>query len=84
MSSVNSEISDLLISASYQKFKSEYIVKAVLKNEFLKNNSIDEYFYLGLVISDCSSKTKKRKAELILSNPHNEWYNPIYFAKIKL
>lgn len=84
LSSVNSEISDLLISASYQKFKSEYIVKAVLKNEFLKNNSIDEYFYLGLVISDCSSKTKKRKAELILSNPHNEWYNPICFAKIKL
>ena len=29
-------------------------------------------------------KTKKRKAELVLSNPHNEWYNTICFAKVNI
>lgn len=80
----NSIISDLLISTSYQKFETEYLITVILKNEFLKINNIEEYFYLGLVISDCSSKTKKRKSELILSTPHSEWYNPAYFAKIKI
>ena len=84
LNSENSEISDLLISTSYQKFETEYIITAVLKNEFLKRNNIEKHFYLGLVISDCSSKTKKRKGELILSNPYNEWYNPVYFAKVSI
>lgn len=84
LNGVNSEISDLSISTSYQKFESEYIITIVLKNEFLKANSIEQCFYLGLVISDCSSKTKKRKAELVLSNPYDEWYNPAYFAKINI
>ena len=84
LNSENSEISDLLISTSYQKFETEYIITAVLKNEFLKRNNIEKHFYLGLVISDCSSKTKKRKGELILSNPYNEWYNPVYFAKVNI
>lgn len=80
----NFEINDLLISTSYEKFETEYLITAILKNEFLKINNIEEYFYLGLVISDCSNKTKKRKSELILSEPYNEWYNPAYFAKIKI
>lgn len=84
LNSENSEISDLLISTSYQKFETEYIITAVLKNEFLKRNNIEKHFYLGLVISDCSSKTKRRKGELILSNPYNEWYNPVYFAKVSI
>lgn len=84
LNSENSEISDLLISTSYQKFETEYIITAVLKKEFLKRNNIEKHFYLGVVISDCSSKTKKRKGELILSNPYNEWYNPVYFAKVNI
>ena len=84
LNETNSEINDLLISASYEKFETEYIITVVLKNEFLQINNIEEYFYLGLVISDCSNKTKKRKSELILSDPYTEWYNPAYFAKIKI
>ena len=84
LNGVNSKIDNSLISTSFHKFESEYIIKIVLKNEFLKINNIEEYFYLGLIISDCSSKMKKRKAELILSKPANEWYNPVHFAKIIL
>lgn len=84
LNGVNSKIDNSLISTSFHKFESEYIIKIVLKNEFLKINNIEEYFYLGLIISDCSNKMKKRKAELILSKPANEWYNPVHFAKIIL
>lgn len=84
LNEVNSEIDETLISTSYEKLETEYIITAILKNEFLKMNNIDEYFYLGLVISDCSNQTNARKSELILANPHNEWYNPVYFAKISL
>ena len=84
LNEVNSEIDDSLISASYEEFETEYIITAILKNKFLKTNNIDEYFYLGLVISDCSNKTKNRKSELILADPYNEWYNPAYLAKIRI
>ncbi len=79
----NLEIDESLIQATCNKTDADYTITVVLKEKFLKERSIDKYFYLGLVISDCSSKTKKRKAELILSNPYTEWYNPIYFAKIE-
>ena len=84
LNNVNREIDENFISATYDESEAEYTITAILKKDFLQEFNLEKYFYLGLVISDCSSKTKKRKSELILSNPHSEWYNPIHFAKIEL
>lgn len=84
LNSVNREIDENFISAAYNAVESEYKITAILKKDFLREYNLEKYFYLGLVISDCSSKNGKRKSELILSEPHSEWYNPIHFAKIEL
>lgn len=72
------------ISAKCKVSKSKYTITAVLEKEFLRKNNIEKSFYLGLVISNCTSKTKKRVSELILTEPYTEWYNPVCFAKIIL
>lgn len=84
LNDVNREIDTHYISAVYSATEQEYTLAVVLKEAFLRANHLDNYFYLGLVISDCSSKTQRRKSELILTNPDGEWFNPIYFAKIQL
>lgn len=80
----NREINNGFIQTAYDVTATGYVITAVLKESFLLENKLMNYFYLGLVISNCSSKTKKRKSDLILSNPHSEWFNPIHFAKIEL
>lgn len=81
----------LLLKKNGFKLKS----RAELKNEhhavMIKNSSIvlelhhiDNYFYMGVVISDCSRIVKQRTREVILSEIGDEWYNPIYFAKIEI
>lgn len=84
LNSVNRKIDENYISATYDESEAEYTITAILKKDFLQKFNLEKYFYFGLVISDCSSKTKTRKSELILSNPHSEWYNPIHFAKINI
>ena len=39
---------------------------------------------MGLVVVDCSTKTRKRKAELILADTYSEWYNPVFYVKIDI
>lgn len=75
---------DTLIRAEFLKTNRTYTIKAVLCNEFIEKNHLASYFYMGLVVSDCSSKTKRRKNQLILSEEDSQWYNPTYFAKIDM
>lgn len=73
-----------LIRAEFFKTDEYYTITAVLSNEFIDNNHMASCFYMGLVISDCSSETQRRKDQLILSEEDSQWYNPIYFAKIDM
>lgn len=75
-------VSDNLIKTEFSKTDKDYTITAMLSNEFLKENNLDSYLYMGLVISDCSSETHRRKNQLILSEEDSQWYNPVYFAKI--
>ena len=75
-------LGDDLIKTKFAKTEQGYIITAVLSNAFLKNNHLDSYFYMGVAISDCSSKTCCRKNQLILSQNDAQWYNPIYFARV--
>lgn len=77
-------IKDDLINADFYKTDNNYTIIATIKNKFLKENHLKTYFYMGLVISDCSSETHFRKNQLILSEIESYWYNPIYFAKIDI
>ena len=78
----NIVLSDNLIKAEFSKTEMDYTITAILSNEFLKKNNLNSYLYMGLVISDCSSETHRRKNQLILSEDDSQWYNPTYFAKI--
>lgn len=78
----NSVLTDNLIKAEFSKTETDYTITAILSNEFLKENNLNSYLYMGLVISDCSSETHRRKNQLILSEDDSQWYNPTYFAKI--
>lgn len=80
----NDVLGDNLIKADFSKTESDYTITAILSNQFLKENYLSSYLYMGLVISDCSSETHHRKNELILSEKSSEWYNPTYFAKIDI
>lgn len=75
-------VSDNLIKTEFSKADKDYTITAMLSNEFLKENNLNSYLYMGLVISDCSSETHRRKNQLILSEEDSQWYNPVYFAKI--
>lgn len=80
----NQILTDDLIKAEFSKTENDYTITATLSNEFLKENNLNSYLYMGLVISDCSSETHRRKNQLILSEDDSQWYNPTYFAKIDL
>lgn len=80
----NTVLPDNLIKAEFSKTETDYTITAILSNEFLKENNLNSYLYMGLVISDCSSETHRRKNQLILSEEDSQWYNPTYFAKIDL
>ncbi len=80
----NRIIDESLISTIYNTNGHQYTITATLNQKFLQENNLEKFFYLGLVISNCSNKTKTRKSTLVLSNPHSEWYNPLYFAKITI
>lgn len=73
-----------LVKTNFSETKGGYIISAFFSNNFIINNHIKDYFYMGLVISDCNSKEKHRTNEIILSEVDSEWYNPIYFAKIDM
>ena len=82
LSSRNVIFRDDLIETKFVKKEQGYIITAVLSNAFLKNEHLDSYFYMGVAISDCSSKTSRRENQLILSQNDAQWYNPIYFARV--
>jgi len=71
-----------LVIADCEFTGGDYTVTVTLTKKFLQDNSLTNYLYMGLIVVDCSSKTKKRKAELVLSDTYSEWYNPTHFAKI--
>ena len=72
------------IIASYEMIKNGYKMNVTLTEEFITKNHLDSFFYLGLVVSSCSSKTKHREKQLVLSSPADQWYNPLHFAKINI
>lgn len=80
----NQILTDDLIKAEFSKTENDYTITAMLSNKFLKKNNLNSYLYMGLVISDCSSETHRRKNQLILSEEDSQWYNPTYFAKIDI
>lgn len=63
-------------------FESGYIITATLTEKFIIENNLKDYFYMGVVVSDCNTKYKKRINEIVLSKTKSEWYNPTDFAKI--
>lgn len=84
LNDINTVLDKNLIETSYERVKGGYIITAILSNEFLSKNHIYNYFYLGLVVSDCDSKEKRRINEIISSENDDEWFNPAYFTMIKL
>lgn len=79
----NIELDDSVVKVDFEKFDRDYIITAIFKPEFLRKNYIDNYCYVGIVISDCSSSTKIRRQVLILSEEDSQWFNPAYYAKIE-
>lgn len=77
-------IEDDFVQADFELREETYVIRALLSNEYVIQNNLSSYFYMGLVVSDCSNETKRRKNQLILSEDESQWYNPIYFAKIEL
>lgn len=73
-----------LVDTTCEYAEGYYTVMLILKNKFLQDNKLSRYLYMGLIVVDCSIETNKRKAELVLPNDYNEWYNPTYFAKINI
>lgn len=80
----NIVLEDNLIRAEFLKTDKYYSITAILSNEFIEENHLASYFYMGLVVSDCSSETQRRRNQLILSEEDSQWYNPTYFAKIDM
>lgn len=80
----NQILTNDLIKAEFSRTENDYTIIATLSNKFLKENNLNSYLYMGLVISDCSSETHRRKNQLILSEEDSQWYNPTYFAKIDM
>lgn len=75
-------LDDSLITTKLKLLDNEYEIISDFTNKFIKMNNINSYFYLGLVISNCSKKTQGRTNSLILTDDASQWYNPIFFAKI--
>lgn len=71
-----------LICADFRLTEEGYTITAILSDKFIEQNCFRPYFYMGLIISDCSNESHSRKAELVLSEENSLWYDPTYFAKI--
>ncbi len=84
MNNLNEVLSKKLVKTDFTKMKNGYVITATLSNEFIVNNHLNHYFYMGLVISDCDRKTGFRTNQIILSGIDYEWNNPVYFAKIEI
>lgn len=82
LNNINIPFDESLITASYMGFESGYIITATLTEKFIIENNLKDYFYMGVVVSDCNTKYKKRINEIVLSKTKSEWYNPTDFAKI--
>lgn len=82
MNDVNKVLNDDFVTTQFQKTDSDYTITAIFSNKFIEKHHLNSYFYMVMVISDCSSETQYRKNQLILSEEDSQWYNPIYFAKI--
>ena len=67
----NVEIDKTLINASFCRLNSSYIISAILTKKFLLKYHLNEYLYMGLIVSNCSSRTKRRVSQVILTEPHN-------------
>lgn len=80
----DTNIEDDLIKAQIDIHEDKYIITAIFTNKFLKQNNIEKHFYMGLVISDCSSKTKERKCTLISTEDKSRWYDPTCYIKFIL
>lgn len=70
------------IQADFELREDTYIITALLSNEYVSKNNLSTCFYMGVVVSDCSNETKRRKNRLVLSEDETQWYNPIYFARV--
>lgn len=82
LNDANKVLNDDFVTTQFQKTDSDYTITAIFSNKFIEKHHLNSYFYMGMVISDCSSETQYRKNQLILSEEDSQWYNPIYFAKI--
>lgn len=80
----NKVLGDDLIKTDFCKTENNYTITAILSDKFLKENHLSSYLYMGLIISDCNSRTHQRENQLILSKKSSEWYNPVYFARINI
>lgn len=77
-------IEDFCVQADFELREDTYVIRALLSNKYVMQNNLNSYFYMGLVVSDCSNETKRRRNQLVLSDDESQWYNPIYFAKVDL
>lgn len=75
-------IDNIYIQASFEFKNDTYLITALLSNEYILRNNMISYFYMGILVSDCSNETKRRKNQLILSEDNTQWYNPVYFARV--
>lgn len=84
LNNANIVLDEDIVKTYFSETKGGYIISAFFSNNFIMNNHMKNYFYMGLVISDCNSKEKHRTNGIILSEVDSEWFNPIYFAKIDM
>lgn len=77
-------LKDSMLKTDFSQTDSEYTITTIFSNTFIKENHLEHYLYMGLVISDCSSQTKRREKQLILAEDDTKWCNPAYFAKIDM
>ena len=80
----NDILDEKVVQAEFMKTERGYTITAVFSNHFIEMNHLNSYFYMGFVVSDFSKETQCRKNQLILSEKEEQWYNPIYFAKIEM
>lgn len=60
-----------------------YNMKIQFKGKFLKENNIKEFFYLGVIISNCKKDCERRVSSLMHTELESEWYDPTHFLKIE-
>lgn len=84
LNNVNKIMEKKYVHAGFSMTPNGYSISAVLTSRFIELNHLNSYFYMGLVVSDCSRQTMRRQWELILAKDNFQWYNPTYFARIEM